>query len=242
MKQLKTFLKNNDYSNPQYGYMDEEGNVVIEPQFFWAFNFDESGYARVWVNKDDKTYSLIDKNGEIVRKTPYTDIMDFNNGYAMVQKAEKNNERIFGVVDTNYNEVVSCVFDEFIVDEIIDIIRKNSGATGTLSEQSIEDDADELKDIVINEHQHRTKADPLRYLKQLQETFDGMWGRIHFRNNNPKYPSKHTGVFYIGFHDISDYNYTIREKVNNTYDDKNDPIIVTYNSMKELLLDGWEAD
>ena len=216
MSKLEPFLKNNYYSNPQYGYMDEEGNIVIEPQFFFAYHFDESGYARVLVKEDDDNISLKNQAGKIVT-TPYVDVENFKDGYALVKKEDKDTgEYKYGVIDTNYNEVVSCVFDEFTVDKILDIIRKNNGATGTQSEQSIEDDADELKDIVINEQQHRTKPDPLRYLKQLQETFDGMWGRIHFRNNNPKYPSKHTGVFYIGFHDISDYNYTIREKVNNT--------------------------
>lgn len=117
---LKTFLKDNDYSNPQYGFMDENGNVVIKPQFFWALDFDESGYARVWANEDDSTYSLIDRTGKIVHKTPYTDIEDFDGGYAIVKK-----ENLFGIVDTNYKEVVPCRFEEAYFFENYETLLKN---------------------------------------------------------------------------------------------------------------------
>ena len=207
MSKLEPFLKNNYYSNPQYGYMDEEGNIVIEPQFFFAYHFDESGYARVYVKEDDDNISIIDQVGKIVT-TPYVDVEDFKNGYAIVKKEDKEksddseDKYKYGVVDTKYNEVVSCVFDSLTVDEILDAIRRNP------------EDADWIRSLA----------------------------RINFKNNNPKYPSKHTGVFYMAFPDINDYKYIIREKVNDKYDRMNDPIIVTYNSMRELFRDGWEAD
>ena len=119
MSTLKSFLKDDDYLNPQYGFKDENGNVVIKPQFFWAFDFDESGYARVWVNEDDSTYSLIDRTGKIVRKTPYTDIDNFEGGYAIVKIDD-----YFGIVDTNYKEVVPCRFEESYFFENYDTLLK----------------------------------------------------------------------------------------------------------------------
>lgn len=84
--------------------------------------------------------------------------------------------------------------------------------------------------------------DPLYYLESLEESFENMFMRIHFRPN-PKYPAPADGeVFYIGYDDMHDYHYNIRVGVFNEYKDGEDPIVATYSSMKELLLDGWQPD
>lgn len=81
----------------------------------------------------------------------------------------------------------------------------------------------------------------LYYLEALQKAFYEMFNRIHF-HPNPKYPAEGR-IFYIGFSDMSDYKYNIRVcKDFGNYDDDGDPIVATYSSMKELLLDGWRPD
>ena len=83
-------------------------------------------------------------------------------------------------------------------------------------------------------------SDPLYYLKSLEESFEEMLMRIHF-HPNPKYPADGK-VFYIGYQDMSDYHYNIRVCDIGEYKDSEDPIVATYSSMKELLLDGWQPD
>ena len=80
----------------------------------------------------------------------------------------------------------------------------------------------------------------LYYLETLEKAFYEMFHRIHF-HPNPKYPVE-TDLFYIGFEDMSNYKYTIRACSFDAYNDSNDPIVASYSSMKELLLDGWRPD
>ena len=79
-------------------------------------------------------------------------------------------------------------------------------------------------------------------VKSLQKTFDEMRVRIHFKPN-PKYDPDPRGVFYIGYSDMSRYEYTIRKKVGEEYMDDEDPIVATYHGgMSYVLADGWRAD
>ena len=81
----------------------------------------------------------------------------------------------------------------------------------------------------------------LYYLEALEKAFNDMFHRIHF-HPNPKYPAEGR-IFYIGFSDMSDYKYNIRVCNDfGNYDDDGDPIVATYSSMKELLIDGWRPD
>lgn len=52
----------------QYGYINVKGEFAIKPQFYTPGDFDEAGYALVYINKSDKTQSIINKNGKILVK------------------------------------------------------------------------------------------------------------------------------------------------------------------------------
>ncbi len=55
-----------------YGYINQKGEFAIKPQFYATGDFDEAGYALVYINKNDKTQSIINKNGKIlVKNIPY---------------------------------------------------------------------------------------------------------------------------------------------------------------------------
>ena len=74
-------------------------------------------------------------------------------------------------------------------------------------------------------------------LNCLKPLFEAMIYRIHFKTN-PKFPSFNT--VYIGFSDMSERQVILRNKVNTDYDDDNDPIVAEYNTLEDLVLDGWE--
>lgn len=65
--------------NFKYGYADETGKLIIEPNFEKADWFDASGYARVQV---DGLWGIIDKKGLFVITPEYTEIFNFSEGLA----------------------------------------------------------------------------------------------------------------------------------------------------------------
>ncbi len=66
-----------------WGYINENGKFIIEPQFEYAENFQPDGIARIL--KDDM-YGLINLKGEIIAEPVYTIIDDFTEGYTIANK------------------------------------------------------------------------------------------------------------------------------------------------------------
>lgn len=81
------------------------------------------------------------------------------------------------------------------------------------------------------------------YLKDLENAFQNMFYRIHFKPN-PKFGpyDEDFPTLYIGFEDMSNYDVNIRLKSGDEYDDMEDKVIAHYESLKALLKDGWELD
>ena len=81
------------------------------------------------------------------------------------------------------------------------------------------------------------------YLKGLEEAFWNMFYRIHFKPN-PKFGPYEESLptLYIGFDDMSNNDVNIRLKSGDEYDDSQDKVIAHYESLKDLLEDGWKLD
>jgi hypothetical protein len=92
-----------------YGYVDAEGNTVIEPQYYEASNFSE-GLAAVLLN--GYGYGFIDTSGNMVFESHFQNIRSFSEGLAAVCPAENNPERLWGYIDTAGNMVIEPQFDE----------------------------------------------------------------------------------------------------------------------------------
>ncbi len=76
-----------DYDTLYWGYVDENDNWVIEPQYRTASTFAKNGLAVVSVHKDDKSikYGYINENNEVVLDLIYDEAQPFSeNGYAGV--------------------------------------------------------------------------------------------------------------------------------------------------------------
>ncbi len=96
-----------------WGYIDRNGNVVIEPQFDYAYPF-TAGRAKIFAGSlddngypDEGLYGYIDETGKIVIPEIYQKASDFSeNGLAVVCQNEK-----YGVIDTNGNTVIDFSYD-----------------------------------------------------------------------------------------------------------------------------------
>lgn len=65
--------------------------------------------------------------------------------------------------------------------------------------------------------------------------------RTYMNLSNQNWDSNQT--YYMGHTDMRAKRYVIRKSTNEEFfDDENDPIIATYKSMDEVLLDGWKLD
>ena len=81
------------------------------------------------------------------------------------------------------------------------------------------------------------------YLGELERSFEAMSHRIHFKPNEKFGPYEDTiPILYIGFNDMSARDINIRYRPEDDYNEDTDPVIAHYNTLRELLEDGWELD
>lgn len=82
------YITDDNYSY-QYGFIDEQGNVIVEPQFDYVYNF-KNNYAIVEDYGDyyNYTYALVNKKGEIVTEW-YAAVSDFGGNLFKIKKNEK---------------------------------------------------------------------------------------------------------------------------------------------------------
>jgi hypothetical protein len=87
-------------SDGSYGYVDRDGNTVIEPQFDLADLFSEDR-AAVMPDIDTAKWGFIDTNGELVIEAQFDQTLQFSEGLAAVRIGDQ-----WGFVDKNGNMVL----------------------------------------------------------------------------------------------------------------------------------------
>ncbi len=97
-----------------FGYVDEKGRFVIEPQYEKAFPF-QNGVARV---KQGDEWILINGKGKRLTRSGYQDISDFRNGVALVSRKEtaRRGGALYGLVNEKGQEVVKPEYPHFTPD------------------------------------------------------------------------------------------------------------------------------
>ncbi len=92
-----------------WGYIDDTGEFVIEPQFLAAEAF-ESG--RALVVQEDVARRFIDRNGEYAFDESFVDARSFGEGLAPAAKIvdETEDDRLWGYIDTSGEWVVEPQF------------------------------------------------------------------------------------------------------------------------------------
>lgn len=94
-------------SDGKWGYVDTEGQVVIEPVYSYAGYFSE-GMA---VISDGELYGYINKRNQVVIPPRYSGASEFENGYAAVSTGDwQYGTALWGFIDKNGREVVRPQF------------------------------------------------------------------------------------------------------------------------------------
>lgn len=89
------------------GYVNENGAWVIYPSFESAFPFDDSGKARVILNKK---YGWIDNNGTWIIRPTFTTADDFVDGLACVSVGR--DRRYYGFINCDGEWVIDPIFTD----------------------------------------------------------------------------------------------------------------------------------
>lgn len=95
--------------NDKWGYVDEQGMMIIEPQFQMASDFKNDRAVVVVIDKNGykNKYGYIDKSGKMVVEPQYDEAGDFSDGLAVVSKDYR-----WGFIDPTGKEVIPLQFVE----------------------------------------------------------------------------------------------------------------------------------
>ncbi|HZH86844.1 MAG TPA: WG repeat-containing protein [Brumimicrobium sp.] len=89
--------------NGKYGFMNENGEVMISPSFEYASQF-KNGLAVVI---QDEKYGYINKNGEVMIQYQFEEALDFDHGRAIVVVNDK-----YGLIDVSGNYILQPKFED----------------------------------------------------------------------------------------------------------------------------------
>lgn len=96
-----------------YGYVNKKGDLVIDCDYFDAYDFSLGGIARV-IEEEGDEFSFIDKKGKSVGKS-YTYATDFyDDGYAIVVEAD-GGEINYSVINEKGRKVCSIECDDIML-------------------------------------------------------------------------------------------------------------------------------
>ncbi|WP_209124961.1 WG repeat-containing protein [Alkalihalobacillus sp. BA299] len=109
---LSAFKKT--YNEP-FGYVDEQGNIVIQPRFSTAQPFQD---GKAVVNLSDNMYNqygLINKQGKIVIPAEYNDIIEIREGLVALGKAIKVDQpyigSIYAIARTDGRQLTNFIYN-----------------------------------------------------------------------------------------------------------------------------------
>jgi len=116
---LAAFLEVNKNGEELWGFVDKNGNIKIQPQFF---DLGHEGFKEgkcVVKNKDDKA-GYIDQEGKIVINYQFDEASAFINGKSIVYLGEKA-----GLIDKSGTYLINPQFTEMMIDGDIVVIQQN---------------------------------------------------------------------------------------------------------------------
>ncbi len=95
-----------DYQTGDWGYINEKGEVVIEPKYKSAYNF-SNGLARISLENEDRQRltGYVNQKGNIVIEPQFIEATDFHEGLAKVRTPESDKKKISFYIDTRGKKV-----------------------------------------------------------------------------------------------------------------------------------------
>ena len=93
----------------KWGYINKDGEVVIDFQFDWADCFSE-GLARVRIgNRNTGKWGFVDKTGKIVIAPQFDEVSSFSEGLAMIRIGDGGNRK-YGFINKKGEYVIEPIY------------------------------------------------------------------------------------------------------------------------------------
>ena len=165
----RCLVKSND---SKYGYIDRNGNLIIEPIFDYAENF-ENGRAVVGFEVNyRRKFGLINKKGEFILEPLYDDVRIGTSKISIIKTDNK-----YGLIDEKGDIIVHPIYD--YIDDFIEVNQKNmarvkvDGKYGLINERG-----DVIIEPVYEDIQISKKEDNTAIVK-----INGKYGVVDFEGN-----------------------------------------------------------
>ena len=122
----------------KWGVIDYTGNEILPCEYDWIADAPDNGLLKI---QKGKKYGFIDIMGNLLLEPSYYDISSFNHGYAIVSKKDSYYDydvdydreySIYGVIDSNFKEVIPCYFREMAYIEGSHLFETEKGYKDTL--------------------------------------------------------------------------------------------------------------
>ena len=114
---LAAFSMVTEEGEEKWGFVNKEGQVVINPQFSSVLNFNED---KCGVRNSEGKWGFIDKEGKIYINYQFDRVNDFKNGKCVVTSANKN-----GVIDKDGKYIINPQFSEMKIDGDMFLVELN---------------------------------------------------------------------------------------------------------------------
>lgn len=149
-------------------------------------------------------------------------------------KVEQKLIRVKGRLIDNFDYIDENLLNMgFIVKQISASTSKDGDCCYVLYERPIDDEKTQMKQTKNKESVPSIFDCSREFKDYLEKLFNECKSRLIFRRRFT--PPWDDIVYYIGFEDMKKKQYNIRQKVGETFDDINDPIIGTYKSIRDIL-------
>lgn len=113
------------------GFVNKEGEFVIEPKYYDASVFSKDGLAPVCVKNEetyDRKWGFVNSKGEEIVPLIYDDVSCFfDSGYAVIAKEDEDNISQYGIIDKNGNVTLEpqykniyYIFDQYLFCQLED--------------------------------------------------------------------------------------------------------------------------
>ncbi|MBQ6846916.1 MAG: WG repeat-containing protein [Oscillospiraceae bacterium] len=152
----------------KFGWINKEGEYIIEPQFDNASSFDEENLAKVCIGDiETGKWGLINEIGEYVADPQFDSIGNFSNGLAAVSMSGK-----LGYIGTNGKYVINPQFDE------ANEFDENGVAQVTIDEEIkyIDEDGEYVSAPESKNNEDELDSDSL---SAKQDPESGKWGYVN---------------------------------------------------------------
>lgn len=117
------------FKREKYGFMDMHLNVILQPQYDFAYEFLGRNHTAVQIGYK---WSLLDRQGNIISKTTYKFLFPWGNGLYIAQK-----DSLYGIIDSNENIILPFDYNH-IEKSIYGFTVKRNGKIGFIDKQGEE--------------------------------------------------------------------------------------------------------